>query len=129
MLLFAGFALYAYRDLYPLFTFTIYPADIPNAITWSRVAIITLAGVVIPLIRPRVYIPADPQNPAAEKDVHPEQVTPLISFVFYEFMTGLIMKAWRKPSLPYEDLVSLICKVPKLTTSTHWQTTTELPSS
>ncbi|WVQ79115.1 hypothetical protein IAT38_001210 [Cryptococcus sp. DSM 104549] len=103
-LLFLGWAVYAYRDFFPLLTFHLDPADIANAITWSRLAILTLAAVVLPLIRPRTYVPADPANPTPPEEVHPEQTAPWLFYVFYEYMTGLVWKAWRTPALPFEEL-------------------------
>ncbi|WVQ93407.1 hypothetical protein IAU59_000477 [Kwoniella sp. CBS 9459] len=103
-LLFLGWCLYAYRDLWPLLTFTLDPADINNAITWSRVAILSVSAVIIPLLRPRTYVPVDPYNPTPEADIHPEQTASWLSFVFYEFMSGLVWKAWKSPSLPYDQL-------------------------
>ncbi|KAK8861564.1 hypothetical protein IAR55_002386 [Kwoniella newhampshirensis] len=104
ILLLLGFALYAYRDIWPLCTFNLVPADIANAITWSRVALLSVVAVVIPLIRPRTYIPVDPANPTPEEDIHPEQTAPLLFYVFFEFMTGLVLRAWKSPALPYEQL-------------------------
>ncbi|TYJ59220.1 hypothetical protein B9479_000209 [Cryptococcus floricola] len=104
VLLLLGFAVYAYRDYWPLFTFNLEPADIHNAITWSRAVILTIAAVVIPLIRPRTYTPVDPENPTPPGEVHPEQTAPILSYIFFEYMTGLVWKAWKSPSLPYEAL-------------------------
>ncbi|WVQ74585.1 hypothetical protein IAR50_004186 [Cryptococcus sp. DSM 104548] len=104
VLLLLGFGVYAYRDYWPLFTLDLDPADIHNAITWSRAAILTIAAVVIPLVRPRTYTPVDPENPTPAGEVHPEQTAPMISYIFFEYMTGLVWKAWKSPSLPYEDL-------------------------
>ncbi|OCF31712.1 ATP-binding cassette transporter [Kwoniella heveanensis BCC8398] len=103
-LLFLGWCLYAYRDLWPLLTYTLDPADINNAITWSRVAILSVSAVIIPLLRPRTYVPADPLHPTSEGEIHPEQTASWLSFVFYEFMSGLVWKAWKSPSLPYDQL-------------------------
>ncbi|WVF65767.1 hypothetical protein IAT40_000501 [Kwoniella sp. CBS 6097] len=103
-LLFLGWCLYAYRDLLPLLTYTLDPADINNAITWSRVAILTVSAVIIPLLRPRTYTPVDPLNPTPEAEIHPEQTASWLSFIFYEFMSPLVWKAWKSPSLPYDEL-------------------------
>nr|XP_031862945.1 uncharacterized protein CI109_001420 [Kwoniella shandongensis]KAA5530017.1 hypothetical protein CI109_001420 [Kwoniella shandongensis] len=106
-LLFLGFSLYAYRDLWPLCTFNLDPADINNAITWSRVALLSVVAVLVPLIRPRTYVPADPENPTPENEIHPEQTAPWLFYVFYEFATSLIWKAWQTTALPYEALPPL----------------------
>lgn len=102
VLLFAAACLYAYRDLYPLLTYTLDPSDVDNAITWVRVGLLYVAAIAIPLLRPRTYTPADPAAPATE--IHPEQTTPWLFYIFYEFMTPLVWKAWKSPALPYDDL-------------------------
>jgi hypothetical protein len=106
ILLFLAFCLYTYRDLWPLLTFYLSPSDVNNAITWSRVAILGVAAVVIPLIRPRTYVPVDPKNPTPEKDVLPEQTAPWLFLIFHEYMTGIVWRAWNTTSLPYDQLVS-----------------------
>ena len=103
-LLFLAFCLYSYRDLWPLLTFHLSPSDAHNAVTWSRVAILGVAAVLIPIIRPRTYVPADPSHPAQDQGVIPEQTAPWLSFIFYEFMTGLVWKAWHTTALPYDQL-------------------------
>ncbi|WVQ74599.1 hypothetical protein IAR50_004200 [Cryptococcus sp. DSM 104548] len=104
VLLFLAFGVYAYRDIWPLLTFHLEPADIQNPITFSRLAILTLAAVVIPLIRPRTYTPVDAANPTPKGEVHPEQTAPWLSYLLFDYMTGLVWKAWKTPALPYDDL-------------------------
>ena len=53
ILLAATFVIYAYRDLWPLATFTLAPLDTPGWTTWSRIAILGFAGVLLPLVTPR----------------------------------------------------------------------------
>lgn len=103
-LLLLAFAVYAYRDIWPLFTFNLDPADINTPVTWARVAILTVSAVLIPLVRPRTYVPVDPENPSPPGEIHPEQTSPLLFYMFFEYMTGLVWKAWKTPALPYEDL-------------------------
>ncbi|KAL7418721.1 hypothetical protein Q5752_006404 [Cryptotrichosporon argae] len=107
VLLLLAFSLYIYRDLWPSLTYYLVPSDLDNAITWSRIAILGVAAVVIPLVRPRTYVPVDPAHPTPEKDVHPEQTASLLSYWFYEYMTPLVWKAWKTPALPYDDLQPL----------------------
>ena len=53
---------YGYRDLWPFATSNLSPEDAAYGwMTWSRVAITLFAGVILPLITPRVYIPLDPK--------------------------------------------------------------------
>lgn len=106
-LLILGWGLYAYRDLWPLLTFTLIPTDLDNPITWARVSLLTFVAVVIPMIRPRTYVPADPNHPTPTDQINPEQTASWLSLLSYEFMTPLVWKAWKVSSLPYHDLVSL----------------------
>ncbi|KIK62964.1 hypothetical protein GYMLUDRAFT_259735 [Collybiopsis luxurians FD-317 M1] len=98
-------ALYAYRDLYPLGTFELVPQDGKEGrFIWAKISLLTLAGVVIPLTVPRKYIPADPKHP---KPPTPEQTCSIFSRLMYGFMDIVIIKAYRSPSLPYDDLPPL----------------------
>ena len=55
------FSAYAYRDLYPLLTFTQEPEDLREGrLLWIKVSILTIISIVLPLLCPTQYIPADP---------------------------------------------------------------------
>ncbi len=55
-------AVYIYRDVWPLATFTLQPADAAEgAFLWAKVGVLTFAAVLIPLAVPRQYIPVDPK--------------------------------------------------------------------
>jgi hypothetical protein len=52
---------YTYRDVWPLVTFTLAPADGHEGwLIWTKIALAGLAGVIIPVLEPHVYIPFDP---------------------------------------------------------------------
>lgn len=104
MLLAIAFGIFAYRDIWPALTYYLSPSDLNNWVTWTRIGMLFLAGIVTPLVRPRTYVPADPMNPTPPELVHPEQTASPFNFVFYNFMTDLIRKAWKVTSLPYDDL-------------------------
>ena len=58
----AIFASYAYRDIWPLMTFTLRPIDeVEGSILWVQVALSCFVGVVEPLFEPRAYIPVEPE--------------------------------------------------------------------
>lgn len=55
-------AVYTYRDIWPLLTYTLYPEDdLKDRLLWSKVALAGLLGVVLPLVEPMPYIPVDPE--------------------------------------------------------------------
>ena len=87
-----------------MFTYNLIPTDLDNAVTWTRIGILSVVAIAIPLLRPRTYVPADPKNPTPPDQIHPEQTASWLSLLFFEFMTGLVWKAWKSPSLPYDDL-------------------------
>lgn len=105
LLLVVAWFMFAYRDLYPLATFHLRPIDTlhgPHWLTWVRFGLLSACAVVVPLFKPRKYIPVDPSNPQSEP--HPEQTASWISIIFYQFMNPLIVKAWKVDSLDYEEL-------------------------
>jgi hypothetical protein len=82
---------------------------------------LTLTGVVVPLFIPRQYVPLDHkvcldfllvyiraeqlQNPS--RTPNPEQEVPLISLLVFQYLDPLVIKAYKLPHLPFEDLPSL----------------------
>ncbi|KAH9854915.1 multidrug resistance-associated ABC transporter [Lenzites betulinus] len=105
-LLLVTWAVYFYRDVWPLATFTLHPVDAAEgALLWAKVFILTLAAIVVPLFSPSAYIAVDPKDPMPE--VNPEQTASLISMAFYGFLDGIIFKAYRMPHLPWEELPPL----------------------
>jgi hypothetical protein len=59
---FAIFMAYAYRDLWPLITFTLNPADgHEGALLWTKVAAAAVAGLIVPFCEPYPYVPVDPE--------------------------------------------------------------------
>lgn len=59
-LLLVAWAIYAYRDLYPLCTYTLAPAD-NGRLLWPYIGVLSSAAVILPAITPREYIPLDPK--------------------------------------------------------------------
>lgn len=54
----AIFAAYAYRNLWPLATFTLAPADGDEAnLLWAKIALSGIAGILVPFLEPYVYLP------------------------------------------------------------------------
>ncbi|KAI0711030.1 hypothetical protein C8T65DRAFT_739602 [Cerioporus squamosus] len=97
------FGVYAYRDLWPLGTFTLQPVDASEGpLLWVKIGILAFAAVIIPLVIPRQYIPVDPKDPAPE--VNPEQTASILSVAIYAFLDSIIWKAYKVPHLPLDEL-------------------------
>ena len=65
--LFIALAVYVYRDIWPLATYTENPVDrSEGTILWAKLVVLFTTAVIIPLVVPRQYIPVDPKvNSAA----------------------------------------------------------------
>ena len=64
----AVFSVYAYRDLWPLMTYTLRPIDRAEGnLLWIKVALSAWAGVLGPLLEPYPYIPIHPQVSATQR--------------------------------------------------------------
>ena len=71
LILLASCAVYGFRDIWPLMTYTLQPIDTSEgARLWIKIALFALAGIVIPLTVPRQYIPVDPEV-KIQRDVLP----------------------------------------------------------
>ncbi len=56
------FAVYAYRDIWPLMTFTLEPEDKGQGrILWAKITLAAFAGIVGPIFEPYAYTPVDPK--------------------------------------------------------------------
>ncbi|EMD41580.1 hypothetical protein CERSUDRAFT_110129 [Gelatoporia subvermispora B] len=93
---------YMYRDVWPLATYTLSPFDASEGwVLWVKVALLTIAGVIIPMTAPRQYIPLDPKDP---QEPSPEQTASLISLMVYFWLDPIIWKAYKTPHLKLEEL-------------------------
>ncbi len=105
----AVFALYAYRDIFPLITFTRHPQDpryVPAALVWARVVLLAVVSMFVPLFQPRPFVPLadDAEAPAS---AHPEEIASFASFTFFAFMDSVVLRAWRSSAIPYDELPPL----------------------
>ncbi|KEP45171.1 ABC transporter, partial [Rhizoctonia solani 123E] len=106
ILLLVAIGVYAWRDLVPLATYHLHPADAAGEwLTWSRIGVLTFASLIVPLCIPRVYVPLDPKNPSASPN--PEQTASLISLLLYNFLDPVVWAAYRAPKLEYDQLPPL----------------------
>ncbi|KAG1889339.1 hypothetical protein F4604DRAFT_1711826 [Suillus subluteus] len=105
-LLFAVFAVFAYRDLWPLITFHKQPKDLKEGgLLWAKVTILFLSSILFPLVSPRQYVPVDPAN--VSDNPHPEQTSSWLSMIFYTWLDPIVFKAYRVPHLSHEELPPL----------------------
>ena len=62
LLLLVTLSVYAYRDIWPLLTFTLFPEDASEGVLlWEKIGLLAVAGIIIPLVTPRQYVPLDPK--------------------------------------------------------------------
>ncbi|KAH7918842.1 hypothetical protein BV22DRAFT_1100095, partial [Leucogyrophana mollusca] len=102
-LLLANFAVYAYRDVFPLMTFTKHPKDLhEGCLLWAKVSVLAMTSVVFPVVSPRQYIPCDPANPADTP--HPEQTASWVSMVLFIWEDPIVYLAYKMPHLSHEQL-------------------------
>ncbi|KAF7290261.1 Multidrug resistance-associated ABC transporter protein [Mycena indigotica] len=102
--LLAASALYIYRDVMPLATFTQEPLD-RGAKMVAKIALVFFSGLVVPLFTPRLYTPVDPSNP--QKELNPEQTASVFSFALYFFLDTIIFAAYRQKEVPEDQLYAL----------------------
>ncbi|KAL0567860.1 hypothetical protein V5O48_014131 [Marasmius crinis-equi] len=105
ILLVATFLVYAYRDLFPLATYTLEPQDRDEGVfLWFKVGFL-IAASALPLAMPRQYTPVNPEKPSANPS--PEQTATLFSLIFFFFMEPVIFAASRVSHLPADQLPPL----------------------
>ena len=115
-------AIYAYRDLYPLATYTKQPADKGEGqILYAKLAVLCLTAVVIPLFAPRIYTPVDPKvcfvghiksvalnglkNIIATPN--PEQTASWISRITFSYIDSVILLGTKVAHLRHDQLPPL----------------------
>lgn len=56
------FGVYAFRDIWPLMTFTLCPQDLSEGwLLWTKIGVSAFVAIVVPMLEPYAYIPVDPQ--------------------------------------------------------------------
>ncbi|KAJ3557435.1 hypothetical protein NM688_g1474 [Phlebia brevispora] len=99
----AVWIVFAYRDAWPLATFTLSPADADaGSLLWVQFSVLTLAGVIVPLVIPRPYVLSDPEDVSAQ--VSSEQTASIISRMFVSFLDPLIWTASRGSHVRLDEL-------------------------
>ncbi|KAI5122631.1 hypothetical protein M0805_008718 [Coniferiporia weirii] len=99
-LLFAEFAVYFILDGWPYATLTPSPFDpASDPVTWTRLVLLALSGVVVPLIMPR---PFRALTPGAQPSL--EDTASLISRYTYSFLDGVVFHTFRNPDITIADM-------------------------
>ncbi|KAJ7164522.1 hypothetical protein C8R46DRAFT_1193124 [Mycena filopes] len=113
-ILFSTFAVYFYRDVFPLATVSLPPMDLwEGRLLWPRIALLFVVSGVIPLVIPREYIPLDAKGRSAEwlkkpmPRAHPEQTASILSSALYSWLDPIIALAYRVPHLAFDQLPPL----------------------
>ncbi|EPT00314.1 hypothetical protein FOMPIDRAFT_1023884 [Fomitopsis schrenkii] len=97
---------YAWRDLWPLATFTLQPLDrAEGALLWAQIALLTIGGVIVPLTSPVRYVPFDPENPWPNPP--PEQTASILSLLLFSWLDPTVMLASRVQHLTIDMLPAL----------------------
>ncbi|KAJ7696072.1 multidrug resistance-associated ABC transporter [Mycena rosella] len=105
-ILLVSFAICVYRNLWPFATFTLIPEDLSQGwFLWAKILALAVAAVLVPLLRPRLYMPVDPENPMPEPNA--EQTASLFSSLTYGYLDSLILQAFRQGGLSFEQIPAL----------------------
>ncbi|KIP03522.1 hypothetical protein PHLGIDRAFT_534840 [Phlebiopsis gigantea 11061_1 CR5-6] len=106
LVLLVPWLVYVYRDVWPLATYYLTPADsAEGSVLWIKFSVLTLAAVVVPLVVPRRYEPYDPEDPSPEPN--PEQTASILSSMVYTFLDPIIWAGNRSPHITIEQLPKL----------------------
>ncbi|KAJ3551685.1 hypothetical protein NM688_g4563 [Phlebia brevispora] len=99
-------ALFFYRDLWPLMTYGRTPMDATEGwLIWTKIGVLTFAAVLVPLLMPRQYIPLDPKNPSLTPS--PEQTACILSMMFHSYVDPIIFLGYQVAHLSWEQLPPL----------------------
>jgi hypothetical protein len=104
---FASFSVFVcnfYRNVWPLMTVALSPADEHDPLAWASLVLACIAGVIVPICEPHAYIPYDPASPQAQPS--PEQTASLLSLVSYSFLDPIIFASTRARHLSVDVLPS-----------------------
>ncbi|KZV63837.1 P-loop containing nucleoside triphosphate hydrolase protein [Peniophora sp. CONT] len=102
LVLLASCAVYGFRDIWPLVTYTLRPLDVnEGALLWIKIALVAFAGIVIPLTIPRQYVPIDPEDPSQP---NPEQTCSILSLLTYSFLDKPVYAAYNSSQLASDTL-------------------------
>ncbi|KAI0752922.1 P-loop containing nucleoside triphosphate hydrolase protein [Daedaleopsis nitida] len=96
--------IYAYRDLWPLATFTLIPTDATEGnLLWVKISILTTAAIILPLLSPR----SPPSHVPGRDAVRPEETASILSLVTFSWLNPLINHAQKARHVYLEELPPL----------------------
>ncbi|KAL5499199.1 hypothetical protein ACEPAH_1717 [Sanghuangporus vaninii] len=103
MLFFLNFMVYFILDIWPYAMVSPSPFDpASEASTWIRVSLLTLGGMVIPLVMPRPFRPTMPdEEPSAV------ETCSLLSRYLYSYLDQIVFYAFRVPDITVKDMPEL----------------------
>ncbi|GJE87804.1 multidrug resistance-associated ABC transporter [Phanerochaete sordida] len=105
VVLLATWLTYLYRDMWPLATYYLEPADEQNLLFWTAFVALSVCAVIVPLTLPREYVPYDPEDPTPNPN--PEQTCSILSRVFFNFLNPVVWDGYRSPRQVVERLPPL----------------------
>ncbi|KAG6849488.1 hypothetical protein H0H93_008015 [Arthromyces matolae] len=103
LVLAATWMVYFIRDVIPLMTYTESPLD-SLYMLWELISVLSLTGVVLPLVTPRPYVPFNPSDPMPS---NPWQTASWLSLALFSYLDPTVWLAYRAPHLPLTDLPPL----------------------
>ena len=105
MLLFTS-AIYLWRDVVPLFLKYHAPADASEGvILWTKLLVLFVGAVAIPLIVPRVYAPYNPSEPMEKPSE--QQTASWLSLGLFSWVNTTVYKASRVSHLSLDEFPPL----------------------
>lgn len=102
--MFTELIVYCYLDIWPYATYYLEPMDSgSNPVTWVRITMLALSGLVIPLIMPR---PFRPMTPGAKPGI--EDTVSLLTLYTFSFLDYLIIHANKVGNVKPDDMPELV---------------------
>ncbi|KDR83065.1 hypothetical protein GALMADRAFT_238871 [Galerina marginata CBS 339.88] len=107
ILLLLTLGVYVYRDIWPLATYSLDPEDKDEGrILWTKIAILAVVAIIIPLFIPNPYVPVDPKNPMSNPTK--ELIGSWISKLTFTYIDSIILLANKVPHLSFDQLPPLL---------------------
>ncbi|KAH9851387.1 multidrug resistance-associated ABC transporter [Lenzites betulinus] len=104
LVLLLTWVVYVYRDILPLATTAIKPADADEGVLlWVKLAILTEAGVLIPLFTPRGEL----ETKTGDRGMNKEQAAGWLSQRTFSWLDGTVVQAHRVDHIPLDELPPL----------------------